>query len=295
MAKLPYDHAGEAKNHALQRALLIAVVILVCLGMTWYALTPAWDWVTSLEEFRVYPGRLALQPTPWLNIDALKADMRRTDRTGLLADSCSFFAPRLAERVAAAYGASPWVRRVVAVERKFPNRLAISLEIRQPFAFVVCGKGRYLVDRDGVILAPELYCLPKQGLGKPDILLTYSPEAPPLRGRPWNSEGVSAGIDMLAFLGEKAALNGVAVTGLEVRRDAGATGRAPVCVVLRTDSGAEIRWGLPPRAPRAGTSEVSTAAKFEALSSVVRQHRSQLSRLEYIDVRWDRPTLHLRF
>jgi hypothetical protein len=64
---------------------------------------------------------------------------------------------------------------------------------------------------------------------------------------------------------------------------------------LKTDAGAEIRWGLPPRAPLAGTSEVSTTAKLEALTSIVRQHRTQLSRLEYIDVRWDRPTLQLRF
>ncbi len=294
MAIRAQEHGGEARTHALQRALTISIVILVSLGLVWYGLTLAWNWVTSLDQFRVYPGRLALQPAPWLNIDALKADMLRTDRSGLLATGCSIFTPRLAQRVAGAYGASPWVRRVVAVERKFPDQLLISLEIRQPFAIVVCGKGRYLVDRDGMILAPELYRLPKDGLGRPDIVLSCAPESAPQRGRTWNSEPVLAGIDMLAFLGDKAALNGLKVQGLEVQRDTSVIGRAPVCVVLKTDSGAQVRWGLPPRAPLAGTSEVSTAAKLEALTCVVRQHGSQLSRLEYIDIRWDRPTLALR-
>ena len=294
MATYSLKNAGVARKHALQRSLVIALAILAALGLTWYGLTLAWNWVTSLEDFRVYPGRLALQPVPWLNIDALKADMRRTDPTGLLVHSCSIFTPRLTDQVAAAYGASPWVRRVVAVNRRFPDKLEISLEIRRPFAIVVCGKGRYLVDRDGMILAPELYRLPKDGLGRPDIVLAYAPESLPQRGHTWNSEGVMAGIDMLAFLGENATLNGLKILGLQVQRDTMMLGRAPVCVVLKTDSGAEVRWGLPPRAIQAGTSEVSTKAKLDALACIVRQHRSQLARLEYIDIRWDRPTLRLK-
>lgn len=296
MARLRDDgERQELRRRALQRALFIALAILVGLGLVWYGCVRAWGWMTSLEQFRVYPGNLALQPVPWLNLDALRADMRRTDPTGLLSQSCSFFLPRLAGRVATAYGASPWVRRVVAVRRRFPRSLEITLEVRKPYATVAYRGGSVVVDDEGVVLDPQLYRLSNPPVaGRPDIVMCYDPESAPRRGERWNCQGVSAGIDMLAFLGEGGALNGLRVRAVEVRKETAPSGNAQLCVVLKTDSGAEIKWGLPPKSGGATTAEVSTSAKVEALQGIVAQHRARLSQVEYIDVRWDRPTLRMK-
>src|SRR5688572_736560 len=60
--------------------------------------------------------------------------------------------PELVPRVAASFANNPWVRRVVAVDRSFPDQIRVRLEMRTARLSVRRAGGFILVDRDGVRL-----------------------------------------------------------------------------------------------------------------------------------------------
>lgn len=291
------------RQAALRRAFLAATAVFVALGAGWYFGTRAWHRIAALEEFRVFPGDLELPPVPWLDREAFLADVRRTDPSGILRGGCSYFTPDLAARVAAAYEASPWVRRVQAVRRRFPNRLEIRLSVREPFAEVRWplsggasggrGEGRAVVDRSGIVLSPRVYRFPPEGLGRPPILLERRPGAPPQEGGRWACEEVAAALALLRYLEERPELRRLEMTGLHVRTEGGLLRRERLCLVLRTERGPDILWGLPPLASGPGTPEVDTATKAGRLIGILR-HLDRLPPMEYIDLRNDLFTLKQR-
>ena len=262
----------------------VALTVLVVGALGWYVWTLTWGWLTGLDEFRVYPGRLALAPVNWLDTESLIGDIRRTDDSGLLRGNCSYFTPKLAERVAKAYTKSPWVERVTLVQRKFPNRLEIGLVVREPFAVVRWQAGEAIIDRQGVVLSPLIYRVPSGGLKQPDILLSGSPKIAARSGAVWRSKDVTAAMDMLHYAMKKPELARLNIRSVEVRRERGMFKRERLCLVLNTELGPEIRWGLPPGDPKVGITEAETEVKVGALQTWLR-HPGELSTYEYIDIR----------
>ena len=275
----------------MYRAFVVAVAVVVALGMGWFACVRAWRWLANLEEFTVYPGNLALEPIEWLDTEALMADVRSTDTTGLLSRGCSYFTPNLAAKVAAAYEQSPWVRRVTRVRRKFPNNLDISLSVRRPFAVARSRRWQVVVDSEGVVLSPAIYRFPKDGLERASITLLRAPRGAPKPGEQWQSEDLAAGLVMLRYIEHQPALKRLKLKAVEVRREGGWLRKERLCLVLTTEGGPDILWGLPPQAAGPGTAEVDTDTKVSALQGILRHYRRRLSNIEYIDVRNDLATL----
>jgi hypothetical protein len=286
-----HEKERQSAHPSLYRALAIVAAGFLAFSLLWFACVQAWHWITRLEEFRAYPGNITLEPVSWLNSAAFRADVGRSDQTGLLGGSTSFFAPDLAGRVAAAYESSPWVLRVISVTKVFPNKLQIRLALRAPYALVSRGGVSVLVDEEGVPLSPQVYRMPEEIAKKPKIILNYEPETKPALGAKWQCEGVAAGIEMMKLVGSDPILRALNVQTVEVRKEPVSSKDAPVCVVLHAGAGTQIRWGLPPSRPPVGNSEVGTRQKLESLSTILRHQGTRLSQLEYIDVRWDRPAV----
>jgi len=274
------------RQRALYKAFGIAVALVVVLTVGWVLAARGWSWLAGLEEFRVYPGQLDLRPLPWLDAEAFMADVRRTDRTGLLRGGCSYFLPRLPEKVAAAYERSPWVARVTRVSKRFPNRLDIALVIREPFALVRYNDTQVWVDREGVVLSPTIYRLEAVQPARPPVHLARAPSVPPRPGETWRVEDVSAALAMLRYIEERPVLRRLNLASIEVRREGGWFNRERLCLVLTTRDGPQILWGLPPMAAGPGTAEVDTDTKVGRLQGILR-HRARLPAIEYIDVRND--------
>jgi hypothetical protein len=284
------------RQRMLRVALGVGVGGLVIILLSWWGCVRLWDWIANMEEFRVYPGNLALEPVSWMDTEALREDILRTDptETGVLKYGWSFFSPNLTDDVARAYATSPWVRQVVGVRRHFPNSLEVRLILRSPYATVRSGQGRMVVDDEGVVLTPQIYHVGKDEIKRPEILLSYAPEVSPKAGARWNCEGVAAGIEMLNFIEQQPILKALNIQAVEVRREGSRQNKSQLCIVLRPEGGPEIRWGLPPKSDIVNASEVSTPIKLAALLTILNSKGEDLPHVEYIDLRWDRPILRPR-
>lgn len=105
------------------------------------------------EHFVVAPSmiveELAPRNLPVETVAALHADLASMK-------PISLFDPRFAERLRSSMqAASPWVLDVRRVERLFPNRVRVDLDLRTPIASLDDGTRRYVVDADCRVLLSE--------------------------------------------------------------------------------------------------------------------------------------------
>ena len=166
--------------------------------------------------------------------------------------------PDLVPGVAASFASNPWVRRVVAVERVFPDQVRVRLELRTARLAVRRANGHVLVDRDGVRL-PGVY----DKLPRHTIEVAGAASVPPAAGRRWEGPEIASALEMATLAEGESILRGldirvVDVANLNGRRDP----RSPdLCLV--TAGGAYIGWGRAPSALRFG--EPTLAEKLDNL------------------------------
>jgi len=308
----PVNDPSGWRARLLSVALVVGVAGLV-VGLGWLGFSCLWAWVTDLEEFRVCPADVALGPPPWLKEAAFKADLIARDPGRLLQKKLSLFKTGLTRDVARAYESSPWVLKVKAVRKHFPNRLAIDLEWRKPFALVRHDHAEFIIDAQGVVLPHDLYAPPGPPAGNVPIELKYKTQAPP-PGRPWSDPGLTQARRLLSFLLRMTAHpNGkedtrfslfdcLELEAIEVWR----TGRMPwskkVPLILRTTSGANVLWGRAPADHQpASPAEVPAEQKLKALILATRPagkgqgwYGPDLAGVKYLDLRWDKVRAAMR-
>jgi hypothetical protein len=243
-----------------------------------------WRAVSGRPEFVVRPGDLTLT-SKWVRTAEMKRDFLVTDRTGILRTSgVSIFTAGLCEDVAAAYAASPWVRRVLLVAKEFPNRLDVQLELREPFALVQVGGKCLCVDEEGAPLSPQFYDLSPQRVASLVPVITLSGDcAVPNAGRPWKQPEVQEGLAMVHLCRKDLARN-APVHEIQVQNPE----NAAVMATLVLDSGPRVQWGQTPSGPRS-LAEISTAQKTTALLAITKKEGPQIGRFKTIDVRWPNP------
>ena len=154
----------------------------------------------------------------------------------------SVFRPELAASVKTRLESSPWVTRVNRVERRLPNNLILHIDFRLPAGVVELAGRHYLVDREGYWLPEGLYSWPTEWDETRTPIITDSRlQGPPPRERPWNSASIPVGAHLAGFLREKGLFENLAIQSIDVS-NVGRPG-SEVDITLRTDSGADIRWG----------------------------------------------------
>ena len=143
--------AGEAVIHALR-----PLLPLVALGAL-YAGAACLLWMPVHADARARLTREALLQ-PMLQAKGRPAclsesETRKLVQRGQALEGRSVFEPGLAQELARAYEASPWIERVGAVQVRFPAAVRIeSLRWRLPFARVEIEGGYAVLDRQGVVL-----------------------------------------------------------------------------------------------------------------------------------------------
>src|SRR5690606_1949018 len=157
------------------------------------------------------------------------------------------FAPDFAQRLAdGLLAATPWIASVREVERLYPNRARLALELRRPVATVDAGAWRYVLDERGVVLHREARDVPLRFDTRLfPVVGTVAdgavPRDPPLGATFPDDEVVAAAqvADELLPLAEPGAgiLRAVEPSALEVRRSIQNSVTAPGEVHIRTASG----------------------------------------------------------
>lgn len=178
--------------------IVLAVVMVAAFAGGWYFLWSRFSGaVLSSEEYLVTPERVQIsRPPGWIRSDIRAEVFQDASLDGPL----SIMAPDLAERIAGAFSAHPWVARVVEVRKLARARVEVDLVYRKPVCMVAQGAGRLLpVDVEGVLLPADDFS-PVEAVRYPRIEQIDSVPVG-LPGTRWGDIRVTGGAQIAAAIG----------------------------------------------------------------------------------------------
>jgi len=264
--------AGKMKRGivslGLQGAAVVALVIAACAGAGL-----ARREASALPQFTIRPANFRAQAPPWC------AD--QLEQVTFPREAYSIFDPDLTHDVAQAYLASPWVRSVRRVEKRYPNRLSVELELRQPAAFVRLPDASYAVDKDGIRLPLDYDRWDHER--RPLPLIFGVKTEPPKPGSRWSDPGTLAALSVLQALAAEPALLRQ-VHFIDVSNLDGVIDPQRSEVLLFTRNRVRVAWGRPPRTTAFG--EPSVACKLARLRRYLSQPLTLADGTASIDLRF---------
>jgi len=208
-------------------------------------------------------------------------------RIATLSDQYGMYENNLTQKIADIYGSVVLVKNVDSVKRIFPNKLAIKLELRKPMAIVKNRNNTYLVDHEGVFLPKEYYALKNTEYDSPYIQSSKLARLP-LYGTEWNDKGIKAGIELVKFLRANNIHNLFKVVAVDVSNVCKRRSTGKSDIILWTENNTQIRWGCSPLCNE--QNELSNEEKLQNLLSIAKTEGTNLKLMEYVDVRWKKPS-----
>jgi hypothetical protein len=175
---------------------------------------------------------------PWIRTD-IKAE---TVLTGSL-DGLDIRQEDLTLRVAQAFAMHSWVLKVKRVSKKYPARVIVELEYRQPVAMVEVTGGLLPVDKTGVLLPTGDFTAQSAR----EYLRIAATEASPLGtpGTPWGDDRIVGAAHLAHTLASHwRALDLLRIIARRGPREG--LQRSPPVLSLQTRQGTRIIWGNPP-------------------------------------------------
>jgi len=212
--------------------------------------------IAQRKQFSAPPLKTAVAPR-WANSQG--EELVRIDARGR-----SLFDPKLVEQVGQQFEACPWVRKVTAVERVFPDKLLIKFEYRRAHVAVKRENGFVLVDRDGVRL-PGVYATPPPC--DRTVQVTGIASLPPEPGKPWKDESLTAAVAMADYIPGSTLLTRLGIREVDVANFAGRVDPRKSEMTLVTGNGCQVAWGRTGQTSKFG--DLSTEEKMENLREVL--------------------------
>lgn len=180
---------------------------------------------------------------------------------------------------------SPQIKRVVRLERVFPNSLRLQIERRRPYLAVRVADRYYTVDEEAVRLEGEHPAEPET---RTRIVISGIMSDVPPPGLPWRSRDMTVAFEMVDLILKHGVLKSV-VEQVDVTNVDGRVSRLESEILLLCRGNWKLFWGGPPSSRRLG--EISTDEKLRNLTLVLR-NIGRLDELEYALVYVkDRPTI----
>jgi hypothetical protein len=228
------DLLGKIALRAGAAASLVFIVLLVHRS--------AYTLVMRSQEFKLP------QPLARATVAPSWADPAASESVVVLpAGRDTLLDPELVPRVAASFASNPWVRRVVAVERAFPDQIRVRLEMRTARLAIRRAGGLVLVDREGVRLPGVYERVPVRAME-----VVGAASVPPAAGRVWEGPEIAHALEMASLAESEPVLRGFDIRAVDVANLNGRRDPKSPDLSLVTVAGAVIGWGRPPSAPRFG-------------------------------------------
>ena len=212
--------------------------------------------IAQRRQYSAPPIKTAVAPK-WSNSQG--QEIVRIDGAGR-----SLFDPQLVEKVGKTFEACPWVRKVTAVERVFPDQLLIKFEYRRAHVAVRRENGFVLVDRDGVRL-PGVYATPPAC--DRTVQVTGLASQPPEPGQPWKDEALAAAVAMADYIPGNTLLSRLGIREVDVANFGGRQDPRHSEMSLVTSNGCIVAWGRTSTTSKFG--DLSTEEKLENLREVL--------------------------
>ena len=198
--------------------------------------------------------------------------------------------PRLLDK----YESNPWVARVESIEKKFPNKLTVKLELRRPVVVVELKKLTnrsyyYLVDKDTVRMPGEYCTVPNLPITLPIVVGVRN--SPPLPGQRWQDQGLTDAIDVACIFKQYDVYPKLDVAAIDITNSGGKRNKQSSEIVVLTSNHTQIEWGRPVNTDK--PFELSAAEKVKNLCRVL-DVSPQLQGIKMVKVQFDQPYIVLQ-
>jgi len=243
--------ASRHQDNALRGLFVVGLGLVVMLVHR-----EVFAFIAQRRQYSAPPIKTAVAPK-WSNSQG--QEIVRIDGAGR-----SLFDPQLVEKVGKTFEACPWVRKVTAVERVFPDQLLIKFEYRRAHVAVRRENGFVLVDRDGVRL-PGVYAAPP-ACDRP-VQVTGLASQPPEPGQPWKDEALNAAVAMADYIPGSTLLSRLGIREVDVANFGGRQDPRRSEMSLVTSNGCIVAWGRTSTTSKFG--DLSTEEKLENLREVL--------------------------
>lgn len=182
--------------------------------------------------------------------------------------------------IAAAYRRNPWVEDVQEIKKQYPNKISVSLAVRQPAAWVEHAEGYMLCDMRGVRL-------PTVSVSPSDLpILTGISTLLPSVGQQWQGSLVPMGISLIRTLKQNGLLQSLQISQVQfANSQKNSNSVSLICHLPHL----LVSWG------HISEDLVSWRQKIHALKTIESTWESwDMNELEYVDIRFGYPILHNR-
>lgn len=220
------------------------VMFLVVTGACMAGVALLWHTALNDPRFRMDGETLSLAGA----IRECPESVEELERIGKRFNGRSLLDPRIIADMESAYGESTWIKRIVRMRRRFPNRIEVEFLLRLPAAQVWADNRYWLIDREATILPvagargafqalPEIVGVTSRVIG-----------TPPASGDRWADEGVVGALGILrAFWGSPLAevlpVQRVVVNDGTFRNDRAGEAVARRRYEVVGPDGTVVRWG----------------------------------------------------
>ncbi|HEY4481791.1 MAG TPA: cell division protein FtsQ/DivIB, partial [Candidatus Brocadiaceae bacterium] len=238
---------------------------------------------TALNIFKVSPSTFSFHTPSWVTA-RFSSDIKHV---AALNEQYRMYENDLTQRIADVYGGIVLIKKIDSIKRTFPNKLNIKLVLRKPAAIVKTGNYTYLVDDECVLLPKEYYTLQNAEYDTPCIQSNKLARLP-LYGSEWNDKGIKAGIDVVKFLRANNIHNIFKILTVDVSNVCKRRFTGKSDIVFWTENNTQIRWGCSSLCNE--PNELSNEEKLQNLLSIAKTEGTNLKQMEYVDVRWKKPS-----
>ena len=151
---------GQAQMQICLQFTLAVAVYLLFLAF-WHMIRPE---IGQQNDYVLHADRIEMSSRPLWIPPTLQNDAIENDTNLTTYEQLSLLDPKLAENLMNAFRTEPWVREVNSVSLKYPAKVFIDAQFREPVAFVetlssvkdgISSRATYQVDVDGVLLPTD--------------------------------------------------------------------------------------------------------------------------------------------
>lgn len=267
-----------------KRQIILWCCITVAASLTLaYGCYKGYNLLITQEEFTIRNGDVAFSAPDWIS----EHGREKINELLLTQGEQNLFRKELTSDIALAYKKNDLYKRVISVNREFPNKVRIALELRKPLATVEDKRGRvYIVDAGGGRLSDKYFNWPISDEHNVNIYAKKLGDIPHA-GKTWNDKRVLAGVSLVQFLKRNNADKVLNIAKIDVSNVGRRFQTRQSDIVLWTKNGTRIKWGCSPLCKT--VDELSDTEKLRNLYSVASAAGNDFADMEYVDVRWTKP------
>ncbi|RME04892.1 MAG: hypothetical protein D6805_01465 [Planctomycetota bacterium] len=223
--------------------------------------------ICALPEYKIQNNFENNTLPPWLN---------QQNISQLNPPKISLFQENLIFQLTYQYQQIPWIRKILSIQKSYPNHVQIKLKLRRPLCWSYVQKDKFFWDKDAFPIH-QRYVHPKLQL--PQIIGIPSPTTPSKK----NLSAIQQACYLLHKLNQHNLVQKLHITKIDLSNIHGKINPKESEIVLLTKHNIAIEWGRSQLSTK--PNPVPTSEKIQALQKILKLypnlHHIQRIRLQF--------------